>query len=190
MTLDDDITSEQATGPCEGAADSLVQLGWVRRAHGIRGLLLVRRMNPGTVVFVPGSSVFLRKGETGGAWYKIRSVAGEGEDLRIGLEGLRQRSEAEALRGHGVFVNRSSLGESAGDEFYFFELVGLTAVNSEGKSIGKVSGVIESPAHEILEIQGESGELLVPFVEAYVGEIDLDAGNVVLHNTDDLVLED
>jgi len=190
MTPGDKTTVEGDFLPRTSAQERLVQLGWIRRAHGIRGLVVIRRMNPDTEAFVKGARLFLQKGEEDGAWHSVRSIGGSGEDLRVGFKGVQDRSAAEALRGHGVFVHRSTLAEGDPDEFYFFELVGLSAVSAEGKLLGKVNGVIESPAHEILEVQGDVGELLVPFVDAYVGEIDLDAGQVVLHNTDDLILED
>jgi 16S rRNA processing protein RimM len=48
-------------------------------------------------------------------------------------------------------------------------------VTTDGRDLGVVTEVLENPAHEILVV----GDVLIPFVDEFVGEID-DEANVIL----------
>ena len=63
------------------------------------------------------------------------------------------------------------------NEFYWSDLIGLTAVNREGVELGKVDSLMESGAHDLLVIKGKR-EVLIPFVERFVGKVDVAAGRI------------
>ena len=56
-------------------------------------------------------------------------------------------------------------------------VIGLTAVNREGVELGKVDSLMESGAHDLLVIKGKR-EVLIPFVEHFVGKVDVAAGRI------------
>jgi 16S rRNA processing protein RimM len=67
------------------------------------------------------------------------------------------------------------------DEFYPFDLVVLTVEDPQGTRLGRVTQVLDSPAHGLLEIALEAGgKVLVPFVSAAFPDIFLDRGYLVL----------
>ena len=61
-------------------------------------------------------------------------------------------------------------------EFYDRQLIGLRARTPNGADIGLVGSVLHLPAQDVLEIETAAGTRLVPFVEALVPQVDLDAG--------------
>ena len=69
------------------------------------------------------------------------------------------------------------LPPTAEDEFYVFELVGLSVEDENGRLLGRVRDVLEYPANDVLEL--DSG-LSLPLVEACVREVDLDGGRIVV----------
>ena len=96
-----------------------------------------------------------------------------------GLEGIRDRNAAEALKGLRLYVARAALPEADEDEFYHADLLGLKVVMAEGGAeVGTVRAIIPAGASEVLEIDRGPGEqtLLVPFTRAAVPEIDIGAG--------------
>ena len=96
-----------------------------------------------------------------------------------GLEGIRDRNAAEALKGLRLYVARAALPEADEDEFYHADLLGLKVVMAEGGAeVGTVRAIIPAGASEVLEIDRGPGEqtLLVPFTRAAVPEIDVAAG--------------
>jgi 16S rRNA processing protein RimM len=60
--------------------------------------------------------------------------------------------------------------------FYDRHLIGLRAKTPDGTEVGTVGSVLHLPAQDVLEIEMAAGTRLVPFVEALVPEIDLEAG--------------
>lgn len=98
--------------------------------------------------------------------------------IRLKLKGVDTVEQAQALRNHLVAVPEDELVELDDGEFYHFELEGLDVVDEHGQPVGVLEEVLATPAHEIYVIRGERGELLLPAVEAYVLDVDLDANTM------------
>ncbi len=116
-----------------------------------------------------------------GNWREYRLLDGKlhSNYLLARLEGVNDRTAAEALQGMEVAVLRDEFPEPDEDEFYWDELIGLEVVNTEGESLGKVQGLLETGAHDVLQVMGER-ERLIPFVEAFIREVDVAAGRIVV----------
>jgi 16S rRNA processing protein RimM len=101
----------------------------------------------------------------------------------VRFRGINDRDTAEKLNGLELFIDRDNLPDEEldDDEFYYADLEGLDAVDGEGKSYGKVSGVFDFGAGDLLELKGPGRRpTLIPFSEAAVLEIDLDKGRIVI----------
>ncbi len=109
----------------------------------------------------------------------LRPVAG-GFGVRIA--GISTREEAEALRGTALFVDRSRLPSLPDDEFYHADLIGLDAFDTGGIAIGKVIGVYNHGAGDIIEISStrHKSALLLPFTKAIVPNVDLGLHRLVV----------
>jgi len=77
-------------------------------------------------------------------------------------------------------VSRASFPSADADEYYWVDLIGLTVVNLQGETLGTVSGLLDTGPHSVLRIAPELGEAndeaderLVPFVAAYVTDVNL-----------------
>jgi 16S rRNA processing protein RimM len=81
----------------------------------------------------------------------------EGEAV-IAFEGVRDRNDAEALKGVELFVDRASLPETDEDEFYHADLIGLEVRDSEGRVLGKVSALHNFGASDVLEFSRPDGD--------------------------------
>jgi len=99
--------------------------------------------------------------------------------LQASLEGCSDRTAAEALCGKLVGAPRSELPATGPDEYYWADLIGLEVVNTQGTVLGRVLGLIETPANDVVRV-GVSGEReqLLPFVAAVVLEVDIQAGRM------------
>ena len=65
--------------------------------------------------------------------------------------------------GEEIFINEDQLDVLEANQFYWNELIGLTAYLNNGKKIGIVSDIIETGSNDVLVIKGEE-EILVPYV--------------------------
>lgn len=109
--------------------------------------------------------------------YTVETAQDHGKALVAKLEGVDDRDTAYALRGMEISVARSSLPPPADDEYFWSDLIGLTAVNREGIELGKVDSLMETGAHDLLVIKGKR-EYLIPFVGQFVGTVDVAGGQI------------
>jgi 16S rRNA processing protein RimM len=107
-------------------------------------------------------------------------VTGKGVVARI--EGVTDRNAAEALKGTELYVDRDRLPAATEGEFYHADLIGLDAVDPDGKAIGSIVAVQNFGAGDLLEVRlaGSTRTELVPFTEAAVPTVDMSAGRAVV----------
>ena len=67
-------------------------------------------------------------------------------------------------------------------EYYWADLVGLEVINTRDQSLGRILGLIDTPANTVLRVgDGDSAERLLPFVAAVVLDVGLEAGGFALN---------
>jgi 16S rRNA processing protein RimM len=98
------------------------------------------------------------------------------------LEGIRDRTEAEKLRGARLLLPENELPELSEDELYLHQLPGLEVVLREsGRPIGHIDHVEFPGGQEIWAIRTAGGrELLFPAVASFVVSVALEKGRVVI----------
>lgn len=109
--------------------------------------------------------------------YTVEAIQDHGNALVAKLAGIDDRDAAYALRGQEISVPRSALPTPEENEFYWSDLIGLTAINREGIELGKVESLMETGAHDVLVVRG-TRQHLIPFVAACVGKVDLPGGTI------------
>jgi 16S rRNA processing protein RimM len=104
----------------------------------------------------------------------------------LGFQEIPDRSGAQSLRETRLFVDAASVTSSAQEHddaegWYEDELVGLAVVTVGGEPVGEVAGLHTGVAQDLLVVRlTRGGEVLVPFVEAIVPEVDVQGGRVVI----------
>lgn len=104
---------------------------------------------------------------------KLRGCRMHGKGLVATIEGVDDRNAAEAIEGWYIGAPREALPKPGADEYYWGDLVGLAVSNEAGEPLGTVSGLISTGAHDVLQVQEGDNERLIPFVAAYVLDVDL-----------------
>ena len=143
----------------------LVQIGRVGKPHGLDGAFAVEEASEAPERFARGAIVYV-----------------DGETARV-VESKRARGrpvirlDRSVERGSPLSVLRSELPEPQPDSYYVIDLVGLEVEEEGGRSLGRVDQVAPGPANDVLEL--DSG-LSLPFVEACVMEVDVEAGRIVV----------
>ena len=146
-------------------------MGRVAAPFGIKGWVKIQPFSedPGTLMDL--ESWRIGRG-TEHTLYTVEAIQEHSNTLVAKLEGIDDRDAAYALRGQEISVARSTLPPPEENEFYWSDLIGLTAVNREGIELGKVDSLMETGAHDVLVIKGKR-EHLIPFVAQFVGKVDL-----------------
>jgi 16S rRNA processing protein RimM len=150
-----------------------IALAAVAGAHGIKGELRLKLFCESAESLSRHETVYL-----GGSSLRLLSIRDAGKAAVARFEGVDDRSAAEALRGSLVEVDRSALPPLEGDEYYHADLIGLPAVDRDGKPVGTVVTVENYGAGDLLEIEREGRKSsLIPFKD---GIADLQDGRIVL----------
>jgi 16S rRNA processing protein RimM len=160
-------------------------VGRVRRAHGLKGELLVSLMTDAPdAIFAPGARVFVGTPDGDLALdartqqARALTVTGAREfkhDLLVTFDGIADRSEAERWNGRTFLVPVEELDEPEEGELWLHELPGFRALDPTGAAIGEVVNYYELPQGILLEISTARGLRDVPFSDAFVKAFDREA---------------
>ncbi|MDR2240644.1 MAG: ribosome maturation factor RimM [Zoogloeaceae bacterium] len=156
----------------------MVILGRIAAPYGVRGWVKVLIFGDALESWMDMPCWWLCAQETAAdsAW-QTKSIAEcrvHGKGLVVRFEGVEDRDQAALLSGLHVGAPREALPETAPDEYYWADLIGLAVVNLAGENLGHVAGLARSGAHEVLDVRNENGrQRLLPFVAAIIRKVDL-----------------
>ena len=159
-------------------------VGIIGRASGVRGEVRVSiRTDDPDSRFAPGS--ILGTNHPGFPTLEVVGSRFSGKHFVVKFSEITNRTEAEQLTGRQLFVDAAAVdGEDEGgapDGFYRHELLGMSAVDTQERNLGKVTDLLWGDFQDLIEVTTDAGEkVLVPFVLEIVPEVDLDAERVVI----------
>lgn len=150
-------------------APELIIVGRVRKAHGIRGDLVVEPMtDEPDAVFAPGRRVFA--GTASG------DRARDGAELHVTLASpfkggfivhfkeIDDRNVAETWRERFLLLPADELTPLAEDQVYIHELLGMRVVLESGEVLGTVLETYELPQGLTLDVAREhGGSVMIPY---------------------------
>ncbi len=150
----------------------LVALAAVAGAHGVKGEVRLKLFSDSIE-----SLSRHKKVHVGGVERRLLSVR-DAKNPVARIEGVDDRSAAEALRGSLIEVDRSALPPLQQGEYYHADLIGLPCFDAAGRDCGKVVAVENYGAGDLLEVEGADGKRsLIPFKR---GIADLEDGRIVI----------
>lgn len=167
-----------------------VELGRVLDAWGIKGWVRIQPHSADTEALFASDNWFLQPPEArfargfsafaGCVTVRVAELKAHADGLVARLEGVDDRNAAEALKGCRISLPRSAFPEPAEGEYYWVDLIGLDVVNREGEHLGVVRDLMSTGPTDVLVLEysetvdGEerTAERLIPFVDAYIDEVD------------------
>jgi len=157
-----------------------VLVGYVRRAHGINGAVVVRPLtdDPDGRWFAGAD---LASDGNPPISYTITKVGPHKDGLLVQFEGVADRSTAEALRGTSFTIASGDRRELDPEEFWPDDLIGCTVVDAAGELLGTVDSVEFGAAQDRIAVRTSDGVVEVPFVDAIVPTIDLNTRTIVMN---------
>lgn len=163
-------------------------VGKVVGTHGIKGELKVKS-DTNFNRFIPGNKLYL-KNKTNELIITIDSHRiHKGLDL-IKFNNLNNINDVITYVGYEVFVDVSELDELEDNEYYYDDLISLNVYDQDENLIGKTIDIQEVPQGIILEIKKSDGKIgLVPFVDAFIVEVNVDEGYIIISPIEGLLWE-
>ena len=165
--------------------DTHVVLGKLTSPYGVKGWLKVYSYTSPMDSILEYPEWWVRQGET---LKRISIVQGrrQGKGIVVQLEGVDDRSAAEALAQTDILMPKEALPQLAEDEYYWHELEGMVVFTQAGERLGRVSYLFETGANDVMVVRGDSEsidkrERLLPFLpDDVIIEISSQEGRMVV----------
>ena len=159
-------------------------VGQVLRPHGVRGELRVKLLTGYPEHFRQLQRVGLghdAEQMTDITLHDVERARLHKEFGILKLADCDDRDAADRLREQFVMVPLDDAVPLEEDEYYHFQLIGLTMVTDTGDQLGQVMEILETGANDVYLVNGPRyGEILIPAIESVVQDIDLDARQIVI----------
>ena len=175
---------EAATLPADA-----VEIGRIADAWGIKGWFRVIAHSSDPQALFTAKEWFLQPPEKGAKLFAgtvllpVKQARVHGDGIVATSPEVPDRNAAEALRGARIFVAREHFPQAEEGEYYWVDLLGLAVTNREGVSLGVVRDLLSTGPQTVLVLAYEEGgkqhERMIPFVDAYVDKVDLQAKMIV-----------
>jgi len=166
-----------------------VEVACIADAFGVKGWFKVHPYSADPQAIFSSKQWFLVSAIRGPAAFDgvvqvvISDIRHHADAVVAHTHGIDDRDTATALRGVRVFISRANFPSVQKDEYYWIDLIGLSIINRQGQALGVVRDLLCSGPQSVLVIDDVCGaqtnhtapsvERLIPFVSAYIDDVDL-----------------
>lgn len=160
-----------------------IYIGDIVNTHGIKGeLRIISSFKFKNLVFKPGFKFYIgkRKEELIVNSYRFHKVY----DM-VTFKDIDDINEAIVYKGDRVYVNRTDINQ---DLILDEDLINLNVYNNN-VLIGKVETVMKSAAHDIIVVVGNDKKHMIPYVDEFILNIDLNNNKMDINAIEGLLNE-
>lgn len=104
----------------------------------------------------------------------------QGKGLIARLRGLDDRDIARSYIGKRIALYRHQMPDLPAGQYYWCDLMELDVSTTHGVPLGKVTGILETGANDVLVIEGQRKHLVPLMMGRYVHEVDLVNGRMTV----------
>lgn len=157
-------------------------IGYLQRAHGVRGEILLRSLTDDDARFTEGLNCFLVKDKDSEPHGEVTlaRVRATPSGLLLSIHGCDDRDTARSYCGSYLAVSRDDAIELRDeDEFYTGDLVGAHVTDHALGDLGECVDLIDAGGSDVLVVrkQGEQ-DILIPFLKSIVPGVDIESGTI------------
>ena len=158
-------------------------VGRIGRAHGVLGeaTIDVQTDDPDLRIKV-GSKLTLDSGQE----LTIKSSRWHNQILLLGFEGVNDRNQIEALRDQ-LISSQVDLSQLAPGEYHYQQLIGCQVYLQNNELVGQVSEVVKLPGQDLLSVDKNGSQVLIPMVKQIIISIDVLAKKIVVNPPEGLL---
>ena len=158
-------------------------VGRIGRAHGVLGeaTIDVQTDDP-DLRFKVGSKLTLDSGQE----LTIKSSRWHNQILLVGFEGVNDRNQIEALRDQ-LISSQVDLSQLTPGEYHYQQLIGCQVYLQNNDLVGQVSEIVKLPGQDLLSVDKNGSQVLIPMVKQIIISIDVAAKKIVVNPPEGLL---
>ena len=159
-----------------------IEIGKIINTHGIKGeLKIISSTDFEEERFAVGNTVNIQFGKEL-VPMEVASFRRHKGCLLVAFKDLLNINFVEKYKGCVISVDSDELQKLDEDEVYFYQLLDCQVVDEEENELGKVVEIIETLAHHTLRVRNAEGkEVLIPYVDAFIVDVDVELKKIVVH---------
>jgi len=166
--------------------DLCYQLGRIVKTHGLKGEVGVLLDVDDPIEYSKMESVFVSQ-EQGLVPFFIERISIRGDRATVKFETVDSIEAANILKGSGLYLPLEHLPAKGPDSFYYHDVVGFTAIDERSGEIGKIADYYTNGPQDILAIEKDGREILVPLVDDFFVKTDHEQKQIVFRLPDGLI---
>lgn len=151
--------------------DDCFLLGYVIKPHGLKGEVTILLDVDFPEAYREMESVFLEIDQRLVPFF-ISAISISANRAVVRFEDIDTFEQAESLKGCALYLPDNILPELEDDQFYFHEIIGFTVIDKATGPIGTVKDVYASGKQDLLAIDHDGTEVLVPVIDEIVRKVD------------------
>ncbi len=156
---------------------TLIALGLVVKPRGLSGEVFVRAYNEFNPSLRADLPVLISTSDDN-IQTVVESARWYGKRYGVKFENIDSIDDAETLRNGEILTEMKNLPTRKPDEFFVFDLVGLDIVDADDMIFGKVTDVLNLPANDVLIIEHDNAEVLIPLLKEIIDEISIESRQI------------
>ena len=163
------------------ATSGFVTIGKIVKAHGLTGEFSVEHYLDSPFVLHDMVRVYLKQEGKRPRKFLVASIRFLGGRVLMKLEGIAGRREAERCRGALIWARKRDMPGLSGDEVLVGDLFGCCVYLPQGAYLGRIADVMTRTGQEVWILRDRKNrELMMPAVDEFIEELDVQAGRVVV----------
>ena len=161
-------------------------MGRLLKPRGLKGELRAAIFNEHSLVLKVGTEIWLKKEEEYFS-RKIEIIKIVGEKSCIRLSGCNTLEDAKKVQGSGFFLPRDEFEPIGENEHYLVDMIGSQVIDENQKLLGSVADVLTMPAQNIIVVETEGNEILIPYVDAHIVLFEKKKNNLIVKDVAGLI---
>jgi 16S rRNA processing protein RimM len=150
----------------------LLEIGRIIRPQGLAGRLKVLSYLDSQDVLDGLRELFIGRNAQEATVYPLHAVQKGREFFILTLGGIENKEAASKSVGSSVWMSADVMKKLPDDEYYWHEIIGLTVVTEEGRTLGRIESVFPTGSNDVYVCRGSEKEILLPAIGDVILKID------------------
>ena len=162
-------------------------VGKIVKKYSFKGELLVKLDTDEPKQFLEMESVFVEKHKNLIPFFIDSLSLHKSELLRVKFEEVDSEEDADSLLGSELYLPLDLLPQLSGNTFYYHEIIGFSVNDVNFGPVGTISGVNDSTAQALFEIERDGKQILIPISDEIIDKVDRKAKTIHIQAPEGLI---
>lgn len=162
-------------------------LGKIVRKHSFKGEVVAKLDTDEPELYKKLESVFVLLNNNLVPFFIEESLLQKGNQLRLRFEDIVSENDADAILGSELYLPLEFLPKLTGNKFYFHEIIGFTIEDVQYKHIGVITGINDSSAQPLFEVDANGKNVLIPMIDNFIKKVDRENNTIIVETPEGLI---